>query len=468
MNAALSGAGPAGGSSRVPGGLTTGLAAAELARRASAADWTVAAIASAFADAIEARDPQLRAFAAFDRKVLLDEARRLDRSKAALNGGPLAGVPVAVKDVIDTAQYPTACGSPIYAGHRPALDAACVVLLRQAGALVLGKTVTAELAFLTPGPTRNPHDPEHTPGGSSSGSAAAVAAGLAPLALGTQTAGSVIRPASFCGVVAYKPSARLIARSGVKIVSDTLDEVGVFATSVDDAALLASVLAQRPDWVPQPALGRSGPAPRVGWHLTSEQQLADASMRRAVQRAALGAYEAGAARAPIIWPAAFDGLFDAQRTIQLAEMARALGPEHAYRRGQLSAGMVAAIDEALSFAPDRYPQALRLARDCAGRIDALFGAADVILAPSAAGEAPAGLQSTGDPRFNRPWQVLGCPVINLPFSRGPRGLPLGVSVVARPGHDALLFAAAAWLEACWSSAAPPSTRSAAPTGPAPG
>jgi len=259
----------------------------------------------------------------------------------------------------------------------------------------------------------------------------------------------VIRPASFCGVVAFKPSTRLIARSGVKIVSDTLDEVGVFAASVDDAALLASVLAQRPDWALQPELGRSGPAPRVGWHPTPEQRHAEASMRRALRQAALSAFEAGAVRAPIDWPGGFHGLFDAQRTIQLAEMARALGPDYAYRRGQLSEGMVAAISEALAFAPDRYPRALQLARDCAGRIDTLFGAADVILAPSAAGEAPAGLHSTGDPRFSRPWQVLGCPMINLPYGRGPAGLPLGVSVVARPGQDTLLFAAAAWLEACW-------------------
>ena len=422
-------------------------AAVDLARKIAAGIASAEATVRAYADAIEARDSELRAFVAFDRAEAIAQAQAIDRARIK---GPLAGVPVAVKDIIDTAQYETTYGSPIYRGHRPALDAACVALLRQAGAIVLGKTVTAELATFAPGPTRNPHALGHTPGGSSSGSAAAVAAGLAPLALGTQTAGSVIRPASFCGVVGYKPSARRVPRSGVKLISDTLDEVGLFARSVEDAALLASVLALQPGWAAVAQQGRAAAAPRIGWTLTSRVGELDPAMRQAVDKAAQSAREGGATAEELALPEAFDALFDAHRTIQLAETARGLAPEYAYRRSELSPQLTDAIAEALRFPEPCYPEALRTARAAAAGLDSLFGAADVIIAPSAPGEAPATLASTGNPLFNRPWQLLGCPVIGLPFGRGPGGLPLGVSVIARPGQDAPLFAAAAWLEQCWS------------------
>jgi amidase len=423
-------------------------AALELARRVNAGLASAEATVRHYLDGIEALDGALQAFAAVDRGEAIESARRIDQMQPK---GPLAGVPVAVKDNIDTAQYETCYGSPIYRGHRPALDAACVALMRRCGAVVLGKTVTAELATFAPGSTRNPHAPGHTPGGSSSGSAAAVAAGLAPLALGTQTAGSVIRPASFCGVIGYKPSARRVPRAGVKLTSDTLDEVGLFATSIDDAALLASVLALRPDWAMRPAQGRVAPPPTLGWTLTSRGAEAEPAMRQAVERAAQRAFEAGARSQPVDWPASFDRLFDAQRTIQLAESARALGPEYAYRRSQLSAQLVDAIREGQSFPEQRYADALQAGRRCVAEIESLFGAADVIIAPSAVGEAPATLASTGDPLFNRPWQLLGCPVISLPFGRGAQDLPIGVSVIARPGRDAQLLAAAAWLEQCWTA-----------------
>jgi len=424
--------------------------AVQLARRIGAGLESAEQAVRGCLDAIEAGDAALRAFAALDPAVAMEAARAVDRSPAK---GPLAGVAVAVKDIIDTGQYETSYGSPIYRGHRPALDAACVTLLRGAGAVVLGKTVTAEFATFAPGPTRNPHAHGHTPGGSSSGSAAAVAAGMAPLALGTQTAGSVIRPASFCGVVGYKPSARRVPRSGVKVISDTLDEVGGFAASTDDVALLASVLALQPDWAALAERGRMQPPPGLGWTLTSRGGQAEPAMRQAVERAAQLARAGGARAEPVAWPERFDDLFEAHRTIQLAETARALAPEYAYRRAQLSAQLASAIEEALRLPPARYPQALQTARSCAADIDSLFGSAGVLIAPSAPGEAPATLASTGDPLFNRPWQLLGCPVVSLPFGRGARGLPIGVSVVARPGQDALLIAAAAWLEQCWGQRA---------------
>jgi Asp-tRNA(Asn)/Glu-tRNA(Gln) amidotransferase A subunit family amidase len=420
--------------------------ASDLARSVNAGLATAEAAVRRYADAIAARDGALHAFVTFDREQAIEAARAIDGLHAK---GALAGVPVAVKDNIDTVQYDTCYGSPIYRGHRPTLDAACVTLLRGAGAIVLGKTVTAELATFAPGPTRNPHALEHTPGGSSSGSAAAVAAGLAPLALGTQTAGSVIRPASFCGVVGYKPSARRVPRSGVKVISDTLDEVGLFATSVDDVALLASVLALQSDWAMQAAQGRLASPPKVGWTLTPRADQLDPAMRQAVAQAARWAREGGAPVEEVAWPAAFEQLFDAHRTIQLAETARALAPEYTYRRSQLSPQLIDAIQEANAFPGRRYADALHTGRRCAAKIESLFGGTEVLIAPSAIGEAPATLASTGDPLFNRPWQLLGCPVIGLPIGRGPQGLPMGVSVIARPGQDALLIGAAAWLEQCW-------------------
>jgi Asp-tRNA(Asn)/Glu-tRNA(Gln) amidotransferase A subunit family amidase len=425
--------------------------AAQLARGVNAGLISAEAAVRPYVQAVQARDSALRAFAAFDPDQVIGTAQRNDRSQLK---GPLAGVPVAIKDAIDTAQLETSYGSPIYRGHRPALDAACVALLRRAGAVVLGKTVTAELATFAPGPTRNPRAPDHTPGGSSSGSAAAVAAGLAPLALGTQTAGSVIRPASFCGVVGYKPSAQRVPRSGVKVNSDTLDEVGVFASSVDDVALAASVLALQPDWAMQAAQGRVRPAPRLAWTLTSRPDRAEAAMRQAVEGAARRAHEAGAQVEQAAWPDSFDRLFEAHRTIQLAETARALAPEYAYRRSQLSAQLIEAIEEALGYPEQRYLDALLTARSCVAAIEDLFGGADIVIAPSAPGEAPATLETTGDPLFNRPWHLLGCPMIGLPFGHGSHGLPLGLSVIARPGRDAQVIAAAAWLEQCLSSYAP--------------
>jgi len=422
--------------------------AAELARQVNEGLTPAEAVVRRYIDQVKERDGALRAFAMFDGAEAIESARRIDRAQVR---GALAGVPVAVKDNIDTEQYDTSYGSPIYRGHRPALDAACVALLRRAGAVVLGKTVTAELATFTPGPTRNPHAPDHTPGGSSSGSAAAVACAMAPLALGTQTAGSVIRPASFCGVIGYKPSPRRVPRCGVKMTSDTLDEVGGFANSVGDVALLASVLALQPDWARLAAQGRGAAAPRIGWTLTSRAQQLEPAMRQAVVQAAQRAREGGAWVEQIAWPAPFDRLFDAQRTIQLAETARALAPEYAYRRSELSVQLVEAIQEGLGYPEHRYAEALLIGRSGVASIDSLFGAADVLIAPSAVGEAPATLASTGDPLFNRPWHLLGCPMIGLPFGRGALGLPLGISVMARPGQDALLIAAAAWLEECFST-----------------
>lgn len=411
-------------------------------------------VTRSFIDAIHEREHEVQAFAWFDADRAIAAARELHLISRR---GPLHGLPIAIKDNIDTTDMPTAYGSVIYEGHRPAVDALPVALLKDAGCFVLGKTVTAELANFTPGPTRNPHALDHTPGGSSSGSAAAVAAHMAPFALGTQTAGSVIRPAAYCGVAAYKPSARMIPRGGAKPNSDSLDEIGCFARSVQDLAFAAAVLAAKPGWKDLPAQGAAGAAPVVGSTATAQRAAASARMLTALDRAVHHLSQRGARTAQVTWPRVFDGLFDAQKTVQAVETARALSAEYSYRRAQLSLRLAELLERGRGISMSDYVAALQLGRACAAAIDSLFGAADVILAPSAPGEAPRGIGNTGDPVFNRPWQLLGCPVINLPvpheLGHGETGLPLGISVVARPGEDARLFAAAAWIEQQLGSAA---------------
>lgn len=425
------------------------LSATRLAQMIAAGDVTSEVVTRSFIDAIHDRNASIEAFAWFEADRALETARELDRLIANdRRRGPLHGVPVAIKDNIDTADMPTGYGSPIFATHKPNIDAACVGLLKDAGGFVIGKTVTAELANFTPGPTRNPHNPAHTPGGSSSGSAAAVAAHFAPLALGTQTAGSVIRPAAFCGVFAYKPSPRLVPRCGVKPNSDTMDEVGAFARSVEDLALVASVLALKPVWKDVPAQYlATGAAPTIGWTATPHANAASASMLATLESSAQKLVQRGARHTEITWPRVFDGLFDAQKTVQVYETARALAAEYTYRRDLLSARLVDLIDQGRAVDTRTYIEALQLGRACAAAIDGLFGAADVVLCPSAPGDAPRGLGSTGDPIFNRPWHLIGCPALNIPCGRGEAGLPLGLQVIARPGDDAKLLAAGAWIEA---------------------
>jgi amidase len=427
------------------------LPATRLARMIAGHEATCEAVTHSFIDAVQMNDRDVHAFAWFDAARALATARELD-----IGGwrGPLHGLPVAVKDNIDTADIPSEYGSAIFAGHVPPADAACVSALKSAGAYVMGKTVCAELANFTPGPTRNPHNLEHTPGGSSSGSAAAVAAHMAPFALGTQTAGSVIRPASFCGVVGFVPTRGRVPRAGVKAVSDTLDVVGTFAATVEDVALVTAALALERDW--QHAPGKAS-APSIGWTATPWAAQLAPSMLAALERVARLAATRGARVREIAWPftpnpdgLAFAALADAQRTVQLYETARALGPEQQYRRELLSAKLAGLIEEGRTIGADAYLKALRTGRECAVSLGDLFGDADVLLVPSAPGEAPQGLASTGDPQFNRPWHLLGAPQVSVPVPRalahGESGLPLGVQIVARPGDDARALAAARWLE----------------------
>ena len=413
--------------------------AVQLARALATRELSAARLAAALIERCAALEPQLHAWAWFDADAALRQARALDGASAS---GVLHGLPIGVKDIIDTAGIPTAYGSAIHAGHVPAADAACVALARAAGAWVLGKTASTEFANMTPGPTRNPHDGAHTPGGSSSGSAAAVACGMVPLALGTQTAGSVIRPAAFCGIVGYKPSPRRIPRSGTLANADSLDEVGVLARTVDDASLLAGVLGGRAD-----AQLASAQAfiPRIGVTLTSRQAQLSIEMVAMLSASAQRLSAAGAGVHDVVWPASFDALFEAQRSVQLFETARALALELQNHRLRLSAALAGFLDEGLRVEPASYAAALASGRAAAGTLEALFSNVDVLIAPAAPGAAPRGLSSTGDPAFSRPWQLLGCPCVAIPGGVGMHRMPLGLQVIGRPNDDHRTLAAAAWI-----------------------
>ena len=416
------------------------LSAREAARRIAERRLTAEALATAYLDRIAAREGVVGAWEYLDRGQALAEARRRD---AEAPRGPLHGVPIAVKDLIDTVDMPTGYGSPIYRGHRPAADAACVALARAAGAVVLGKTVTTEFAAFTPGKTANPRNPAHTPGGSSSGSAAAVADGMAPLAFGTQTAGSVIRPAAYCGVVGYKPSFGLLSRAGVKPLADSLDTVGVLAGNIEDAAFFAGVLAERP------ALRRLAvpeQAPRFGLYRTPMWDEAEPATAAALDLARAALERAGAAVVELAIAPEHHGLSEAQDIVMGFEMCRSLAHERIAHSAELSPRLAQMLDAGMAIGAEVYDAALARTEAARAGLDAFFGGCDAVLVPAAPGEAPAGLGYTGNPVFNRMWTLLGAPCATLPARWGENGLPTGVQLVGRSRDDARLMACAAFLE----------------------
>ena len=390
-------------------------------------------------DRIAAREPAVQAWVCNDAEAALSQARAIDRSKTR---GALAGIPFAVKDVIDTCELPTQCNSPIYRDHRPRADASCVALARAAGGIVLGKTVTTEFASRVPGPTRNPHNPAHTPGGSSSGAAAAVADCMVPLAFGTQTGGSVIRPAAYCGVVGYKPSFGTINGAGLKHLSESLDTIGVMARTVADCALLVNVTSARaiPDF-------EAPRAPRIGVCHTVRRNDASNETHALIERTATTLSGHGAQVRAFELPAQFDHLYDDQPVISGFEAARAFGHERRVHPDLLSAHLRNHIDTFAVLPRARYGDAMRRARDSRRMFSQIMGDAglDVLLTPSAPGEAPQGLGHTGEALFNRIWTLLGVPCVTLPVGRGPLGLPLGVQLVADYDEDERLLACAHWV-----------------------
>ena len=405
-------------------------------REITAVDLTLACL-----DRIAARDADVQAFIKLNADAALAHARALDAGPLR---GVLHGLPLGVKDLLDTFDLPTAYGSPIYAGHQPLADAAAVALCREAGAVLMGKTVTTELANMSPmfsGATRNPHDLRHTPGGSSSGSAAAVADSMLPLALGTQTAGSLIRPAAFCGVVGYKPSHNRVAKAGVKSLSESLDTVGGFARSVRDAALLGAVLTGDAR-LADPANFANPGAPRIGLCQTPEWALADDDVHQAW---ALAEKALGRHGTPMALPTALAGLVAVQKEIQAFETARSLSHERLHHAANLSTPLKAVIADGLAVSGERHAQNLQRTAASRQQTAALFETHDVLLSPSSTGEAPAGLEFTGDPVFCRTWTLLGLPCIHLPFTRGKNGLPVGLQLVGAFGDDHRLMAAAHWV-----------------------
>ena len=415
------------------------LSARDIAARIAKGSLTAEAATRACLDRIATREAVVGAWQHLDPDHAIAEARERDRTGSS---GPLHGVPIGVKDLIDTHDMPTGYGSPIYHGHRPAADAACVALARAAGAVVIGKTVTTEFATFFPGKTANPHNSAHTPGGSSSGSAAAVADGMVPLAFGTQTAGSVIRPASFCGVVGYKPSFGTISRAGVKPLSDSLDTVGVMARNVADAAFFTAVLGDRPDLRLDDAMAR----PRIAFYRTPEWSEAGADTIAALDHAAVRLSRAGAPTVEISGPPEQDGLVEAQKIVMDYESARSLSFERITRPQDLSASLRERIAIGLSHSARTYDEARRTVTLARAALPSLFRDFDALLVPAAPGAAPKGLERTGDPIFNRAWTILHLPCITLPGWRNAGGLPVGVQLVARLGDDARLLRAAAFLE----------------------
>jgi amidase len=412
----------------------------EAARRIAARQLSVAALVASYLDRIEARESIVGAWEYLDRERAMAVARARDAEPPR---GPLHGIPIAVKDLIDTADMPTAYGSPIYRGHRPAADAACVALARAAGAIVLGKTVTTEFAAFTPGKTANPRHPAHTPGGSSSGSAAAVADGMAPLGFGTQTAGSVIRPAAYCGCVGYKPSFGLLSRAGIKPLADSLDTLGIFAGNVGDAAFFAGILAERPALR---HLAAPPQAPRFGLYHTPMWDEAEPATAAALDRAWKALERAGAVVEELAIAPEHRGLATAQDRIMLYEMAQALAYERIERSAELSPRLAQMLDAGLSVGAAEYDAALAEAAAARAGLDRFFVGCDAVMVPAAPGEAPAGLGYTGNPVFNRMWTLLGVPSVTVPARWAESGLPTGVQLVGRIRDDARLMAAAVFLE----------------------
>ncbi|SDI24139.1 amidase [Alloyangia pacifica] len=432
------------------------LGAVELRDRLASGALSALALAEACIARIEARDAEIRAWAWFDADFVRAQARHLDAHRASGKPiGPLHGLPVGVKDIIDTARIPTENGSAVDAGRVPLQDAFVVERLRQAGAVVMGKTVTTELAFMDPAVTRNPHNPGHTPGGSSSGSAAAVADGMVPLAIGTQTGGSVIRPASFCGVTGFKPSFGAIPRRGVLRQSQSLDTVGVFARDPAGAAMLAETLYGFDPSDPATALA---PPPRLLETALSTPPFAPVfalvkppGWDQADPQLHAGFAELAAALGDQVFevslPEAFEVAAAQRKCVNLAEMSRNL---HRYGRDGaelLGARTREALAEGDEIRARDYLAALDWRGVLTAGLAAVFERCDAILCPAAPGPAPEGLSSTGDPVFNGLWTFCGTPAVTVPLLTAENGMPMGVQLVAAPGNDARLMRSACWLYA---------------------
>jgi Asp-tRNA(Asn)/Glu-tRNA(Gln) amidotransferase A subunit family amidase len=403
----------------------------DLARRIDAGTLTPEGAVRLSRDAITQGDEEIRAFVT------------ADFAAAAGAAGPLRGIAVGVKDIVDTADMPTECGSPIYAGWRPKADAPVVALARRAGATVIGKTTTTPFAFLDPTETRNPRNTAHTPGGSSAGSAAAVAAGMVPLAIGTQTGGSVIRPASYCGVAAVKPSYRILPTVGIKAFSWSLDTAGLFAATVADAAFALAAITGRDELRVD---GRSSAVPRIGVVTQDFAGAPEPASAAALEEAVRRTERAGATVRPVALAPLLAQAFAVHPTIQDYEARQALAWEYDRHRDMLPPLLGGLLDAAQALTAEAYDDARRTAHRARGALESVFDDLDVLLTFSAPGAAPHGLGSTGQARFNRLWTLMGSPCVTVPGLADPAGMPVGVQVVARFGRDGDALAAARFVE----------------------
>jgi Asp-tRNA(Asn)/Glu-tRNA(Gln) amidotransferase A subunit family amidase len=390
-------------------------------------------------DRIEEREPLIRAWAALDAETSLAAARQLDRGTSR---GPLHGVPFGVKDVIDTADFPTQMGSPLYGGHRPRFDAACVALARNAGAIVMGKTATAEFAGTAPPTTRNPHNPAHTPGGSSSGSGAAVADYMVPLAYGTQTGGSILRPAAFCGVIGFKPTFGSYNPVGVKPAAVSFDTLGLIARTLDDVELFHAVLVGDK---PTPT-SMADNAPRIGICRSHLWETAQPETVFAIDDAIRRLQAAGANIREVVLPSGFEHLTAYRAVVNAYERLGGLGAEWCQRRDGLSAQMVRTCEAGAAVSRAEYVRALVQLERSRVEFEACFADVDVLVTPTTPGEAPIGLDYAGDPRFQELWTLLHVPAMTLPTHRGPNGLPVGIQLLMQRYREPQLFAAARWIE----------------------
>ena len=417
--------------------------ATELARLIADKRASALEVAQTCLKRIEARDIDVQAWEHVDPEKVIAQASACDR---AAPRGPLHGVPFGVKDVIDTHDMPTEYGSSIYAGHRPRADAAAVGLLREAGAVLLGKTVTVELAGFHWARTRNPHHLEHTPGGSSSGSGAAVADFMTPLALGTQTGGSTMRPAAFCGVLGYKPSFNLVNTAGMKPLAESQDTIGLFARSISDLALMLSVLTG----CAPPALAATA-APRIALARMPVWPTLEPAMERAFEEASSRLARAGASVTDLPLPSPFVDGFRAQRDVNDYEAWHCLTYERVHHWQQLSTSMQARLEGAARCTYEQYRRAQNTIFECMAELRELFTRYDVLLTPSTPGEAPRSRENTGDSSFHRIWTALHAPTLHLPVFRGSNGLPMGLQLIGAYRGDAALLKHAVWIERALSA-----------------
>lgn len=415
------------------------LTATEIVAAIGSGKTTCEAVTRACLDRVAERDPEVQAWQYLNPDQAIAEARARDRS---IKRGPLVGVPFTVKDIIDTSDMPTEYGSPIYAGHRPRADAACVALTRKAGGVLLGKAVTTEFANVHPSKTRNPRDLRRTPGGSSSGSAAAVADHMVALSIGSQTSGSTVRPASFCGVFGYRPTYGDLRCAGIKEAAGSLDTLGLIARSVEDIALYRDVLL---DIEPEP-IAANAPAPRVGFCRTHLWSLLEASTQDLFENAARRLARAGASVSDVELPKDFEGIPDAHRLISGFEFSRNFTWEIEHHWEKISETLRnGRIKDGLSCSYESYLESRALAERCRQRIAPILEQYDVLLTACATGEAPVGLHTTGNPKLALIWTTVHVPAISVPVFRGPNGMPIGAYLVGKRNRDRELLAFARWI-----------------------